>query len=207
MKTSFKAAATFAALGVAAALPSFAQSTYPPSDTFRMPYQKEFWTTGHVGVEVGRAKLDLSCPAGASCDDSANAGKIFAGGRFNNIFGGEISYLKTGDFERSGPGTTGNINLQAVNFGLLAGVPFGPSRNSSIFGKLGVLWGHTEAGNASQNGWGPSFGVGAAIGITRGWALRLDWDRYRFKLPSGGDRENIDTLMIGAQYTCGNPPR
>jgi len=170
-----------------------------------MPYQKDFWTTGHVGIEVGRSKLDLSCPAGASCDDSANAGKIFAGGRFNNTFGGEISYLKTGDFERSGAGVTGNINLQAVNFGLTAGVPFGPNKASSIFGKLGVLWGHTEAGNASQNGWGPSFGVGALIGINRNWGVRLDWDRYRFKLPSGGDRESIDSLMIGAQYTFGNP--
>ena len=35
---------------------------------------------------------------------------------------------------------------------------------------------------------------------------KADWDRYRFKLPAaGGDRENIDSLMIGAQYTFGNP--
>src|SRR5207244_7299587 len=133
---------------------------YPPSDSWRMPYQKDFWTTGHVGASFGRGKFDASCPSGASCDDSANAGKLFAGGRFNNIFGGELSYLKTGEFKRS----TGNVDMQAANFGLLAGIPFGVGMNSSIFGKLGVLWGHTEAGGASQNGWGPSFGLGANIG-------------------------------------------
>lgn len=201
---AFSKSAAVAALVMAFAAPSFGQSS---EAGLRMPYQKEFWTTGHLGASLGRGKFDLSCPAGATCDDTANVGKAFAGGRFNNTFGAEASYLKTGDFDRSGPGTTGNVNLQALNFGLLAGIPFGFGMNSSVFGKLGVLWGHTEAGNASQNGWGPSFGVGALIGVNRSWALRLDWDRWRFKLPggSGGDRENMDTLMVGVQYTLGNP--
>ncbi|MFN2643630.1 MAG: porin family protein [Burkholderiales bacterium] len=193
------------ALASLAASSALAQQT--TTDTgLRLPYQKEFWTTGHAGVQIGRSKLDVDCPAGASCDDKSNAFKVFAGGRFNNIFGGEVSYLNTGDFDRSGAGTNGSINTQALNFGLLAGVPFGPNRNSSIFGKLGVLWGHTEAGNLSQNGWGGSYGLGATIGVTRSWAVRLDWDRYRIKLPTGGgDRENVDSFLIGAQYTFGNP--
>jgi len=36
--------------------------------------------------------------------------------------------------------------------------------------------------------------------------MRLDWDRYRFKPPAGGgDRENIDMVTLGAQYTFGGP--
>jgi OOP family OmpA-OmpF porin len=191
-----------AALGALATAPCFAQT----DDTVRMPYQKEFWTTGHAGIEVGRSRLDIGCPTGATCDERANAFKLFAGGRFNNVFGGEVSYLQTNSFDFSGPGTGGNIKMRAVNFGLLAGVPFGANRNSSIFAKAGLLWGHTEIGNDSQNGWGPSYGLGATIGVTRGWAARLDWDRYRFKLPAGGgDRENIDSFLVGAQYTFGNP--
>ena len=202
MKHVLIAALSTAALG-AFASPAPAQ----PSDTsLTMPYQKEFWTTGHAGIELGRSKLDIGCPAGATCDERANAFKAFAGGRFNNVFGGEVSFLQTNNFDFSGPGTSGNLKMQAVNFGLLAGVPFGPSRNSSVFGKLGVLWGHTKVGSDSQNGWGGSYGLGATIGVTRDWAVRLDWDRYRFKLPGGGgDRENIDSLLIGAQYTFGNP--
>jgi hypothetical protein len=200
MKRSLIAALTVAAVASFASFASFAQSS--DSNTLQMPYQKQFWTTGHAGLQIGRSKLDIDCPPTATCDNTANAFKAFAGGRFNNIFGGEVSYLKTWDFDR----TTGNMNMQALNFGLLAGVPFGPSKNSSIFAKAGLLWGHTEAGNASQNGWGPSYGLGATIGVTRGWAVRLDWDRYRFKLPvAGSDRENVDSLFFGAQYTFGNP--
>jgi opacity protein-like surface antigen len=200
-----------AALTAACVSPSFGQSTQSTVTTneaggIRMPYQKDFWTTGHVGASVGRGKLDTSCPTGASCDDTATALKLHAGGRFSNVFGGELSYLQTEDFERSGGGVPGDVSLQAVNFGLLAGIPFGPGKNSSIFGKLGLLWGHAEAGASSQNGWGPSIGAGALIGVNRNWAVRLDWDRWRFKMPGGGgDRENIDTVMIGAQYTFGNP--
>ncbi|HUQ74025.1 MAG TPA: outer membrane beta-barrel protein [Burkholderiales bacterium] len=197
VKISALAVLALTATGVA--LPAAAQ----PSDGWRMPYQSGFWNTGHVGAEIGSAKLDVACPPGATCDNRTGAFKLFAGGKFNNTFGGELSYLKTQDFSRS---IGGELDMQAVNFSVLAGIPLG--MNTSVFGKLGALWGHTEFGGASQNGWGPSFGLGAQIGITRGWAARLDWDRYRFKLPAGGgDRENIDTFMVGAQYTFGNPPR
>jgi len=193
------------ALSLAAAgfaVPTVAQPTdTTTSNTWQMPYQSQFWTTGHAGLAFGRAKSDIPCPAGGSCDDKTNAFKVFAGGRFNNTVGGEVTYLKTGEFARS-PG--GDIDMQALNFGLLAGIPL--PHNSSIFGKLGVLWGHTEAASASQNGWGPSVGIGGMLGLTRNVALRLDWDRYRFKLPGGGgDRENIDMVTLGAQYTFGGP--
>ena len=207
MKASSIASVSLAALAAAAAPPLFAQATYPPQDSYRMPYQKDFWTTGHAGISLGRSKLDESCPAGFSCDNKANAWKAYVGGRFNNTFGGEITYLKTSDFTRGGGGT----NMRALNFGLLAGIPFGLGMNSSIFGKLGVLWGHTEVTGAALmptgdvNGWGPSVGLGAMIGVTRDWAVRLDWDRYRFKMPGGSGRDNVDSLMIGAQYTFGNP--
>jgi OOP family OmpA-OmpF porin len=185
----------------AVAVPAAAQPT-DTTNSLRMPYQSDFWTTGHVGAAFGRARSDIPCPPGGSCDENTNAFKVFAGGRFNNTFGGEVTYLKTGEFARS-PG--GDVDMQALNFGLLAGIPL--PHNSSVFAKAGVLWGHTEAGGGtSQNGWGPSFGLGGMIGLTRNVALRLDWDRWRFKLPGGGgDRENIDTLMLGAQFTFGGP--
>jgi OOP family OmpA-OmpF porin len=193
-------------LTAAVAAPAAAQNTAQPADTntsnsLQMPYQSSFWSTGHVGAAFGRGRSDIPCPAGGSCDSNTNAFKVFGGGRFNNTIGGEVTYLKTGEFARS-PG--GDIDMQALNFGLLAGIPL--PRNSTIFGKLGVSWGHTEAAGSSQNGWGPSIGAGAMIGLTRSFALRADWDRWRFKLPGGGgDRENIDTFMLGAQYTFGGP--
>ena len=116
--------AVAAALAAAFVSPSFGQSTQSTVITneeggMRMPYQKDFWTTGHVGASVGRGKLDTSCPTGASCDDTATALKLQAGGRFNNIFGGEVSYLQTDDFERSSGGVSGDVSLQAVSEALV----------------------------------------------------------------------------------------
>jgi outer membrane protein W len=37
----------------------------------------------------------------------------------------------------------------------------------------------------TADGWGPRFGIGLDAGITQNWAIRLDADRYRFKMPGG----------------------
>lgn len=187
-----------AVIALGAAVPALSQ----PADSWRMPYERDFWGTGHIGAQIGQTRSEFPCPSGG-CEDNTTAVKVFGGGKFNNTFGGEISYFRTQDFDRP---VGGDISVYVLNFGLLAGIPLGT--NSSVFGKLGLMYGHTEIGSESQNGWGPSYGLGAQIGVTRGWAVRLDWDRYRFKLPGGGgDRENIDAFMIGAQYTFGNPRR
>ena len=177
-------------LGIALALPAAAQDAF----------------YGHVGASYGRARLDADCPGIAlDCDRTQNAWKVFAGSRFNKWFGGELSYLRADNFKRGG----GDTDVQLVNVGLLAGIPFG--LNSSLFLKGGVLWGHTEQTGlalgpdaGSQNGWGPSYGVGAQIGVTKGWALRIDADRYRPKFAGSTGRENLDTVMLGVQYTFGN---
>ena len=161
---------------------------------------------GSVGASYGRARLGSDCPGVAlECDRTQNAWKVFAGSRLNKWFGGEISYLRADNFKRGG----GDTDVQLVNLGLLAGIPFG--LNSALFAKGGILWSHTEAtgpalgGDAgSQNGWGPSYGVGAQIGVTKDWALRIDADRYRPKFPGNTGRENLDTVMLGVQYTFGN---
>ncbi|OAI50658.1 hypothetical protein AYO46_09665 [Betaproteobacteria bacterium SCGC AG-212-J23] len=160
---------------------------------------------GHVGASYGRARLDADCPGVAlECERKQNVGKVFAGSRFNKWIGGELSYLRADNFKRGG----GDTDVQLVNLGLLAGIPFG--RNSAVFLKGGALWGHTEATGpalgldaGSQNGWGPSYGVGAQLGVMRGFAVRLDVDRYRPKFPGGAGRANLDTIMLGIQYSFG----
>jgi len=84
------------------------------------------------------------------------------------------------------------VLFRSLNFGLLAGIPL--PRNSTIFGKLGVSWGHTEAAGSSQNGWGPSVGAGAMIGLTRSLAPRADWGRGGFKLPRGRSPRGVAPL-------------
>jgi len=166
------------------------------------PHQSGFW--GHVGASTGVSRFDGSCIGGTACDRRDQALRIFAGGRFNNTIGGEVAWLNLGEFTRGG----GETDSQALDLAATAGFPLGA--NSSVFGKLGAVYARSEVtgspvGTAAglrtgkEDGWGPRFGIGAQVGLSRNWALRADWDRYRIKLP--GERETVDTFLVGAQYT------
>lgn len=195
------AAFGLAALGLAASGIASAQTATPATatDTWRMPYQSGFW--GHAGLSIGRGELDAPCFSGTSCDLKDNrAVRAYAGGRFNNAVGLEVGALNFGDYERGGGRTDG----WGIDLALVAGVPIGA--NSAVFGKLGAVYARSEVtGNAAglqtgkERGWGGRYGIGGQIGLTPQWALRVDWDRYRLPLPGG--KEDLDTFMLGAQYT------
>jgi opacity protein-like surface antigen len=194
---------SIAALGLGSSSIAFSQQTNPPParDSFTMPYQSGFW--GHAGLSVGRAKLHANCPAGATCDLRDNSSwRIFGGGKFNNTFGAEVGLMDLGDFERGG----GHTTARGLDLTLVAGFPLPVGQNTSIFGKLGTSYIRTNvSGGAAglstgrESGWGPRVGIGAQLGITQNWAVRLDADRYRVQFP--GSNQNIDTYMIGAQYS------
>ena len=191
--------ATQAALltAVCAALPGLALAQAGSGLT--MPYERGFW--GHAGISLGKSELDASCPTGFRCDDNDTTWRVFGGGRFNNAIGGEVGYVNFGDFTRGG----GETDSHGVDFSLVAGVPFGANRNWSVFGKLGLAYTWTDIDGVpplrtgKSEGWSPKFGVGLQVGLSENWAIRADVDRYRIRLPEG--REDVDTFMLGAQYT------
>lgn len=209
MKSLSLTSAAIAALGLGIAAPSLAQS--PPqttapqttdpqtTDTWRMPYERGFW--GHVGISFGQSKLDdVTCTPGLRCDDKDQAFKLYAGGRFNNIFGLEFGVLNIGKFFANG----GEADGWGADAALIAGIPIGA--NSAIFGKAGVIYARTEISatapvitEGKERGWGGRWGVGAQLGLTKDWALRADFDRYR--LPFPGDHRDLETMMLGVQYT------
>jgi hypothetical protein len=166
-------------------------------DDWRMPYQSGFW--GTAGLSVGQSELDASCPAGFQCDDKDQAFRLHFGGRFNNAIGLELGLLHIGRFQRGG----GESDGYGIDAALVAGVPIGA--NSAIFGKLGAIYARTDmdgpafAETGSERGWGGRYGIGGQIGLTPQWALRADWDRYRLKFRDG--KEDLDTVMLGVQYT------
>jgi OmpA-OmpF porin, OOP family len=198
-------AVAIAALGLAASGIASAQTatSSTTTDTWRMPYQSGFW--GHAGASFGQSKFKDGCIAGFACDDKDQAFRLYAGGRFNNAVGLEAGLLNMGKFQRGGGETDG----WGLDLALIAGVPIGA--NSAIFGKLGAIYGRTEVeGTAAslnrgkERGFGPRYGIGGQVGLTPQWAVRADWDRFRMPLPGG--KEDIDTLMLGVQYTF-RPPR
>jgi len=166
-----------------------------------MPYQQNFW--GYVGGNVGESKYNLGCPTGNCGDKKDTTYKIYAGGKFNNALGLEIGYIDMGEPDF---GSNSQISARGLNFSGVFGFPIGT--NSSVFAKLGGLWGRTKltapaAVNVSTgktDGWGWSGGLGALIGFTPQWGMRLDIDRYQFKFASAG-HDTVDTATIGLQYS------
>jgi OOP family OmpA-OmpF porin len=199
MKSLSLTSAAIVALGLGIAAPSFAQSQPQTTDTWRMPYERGFW--GHAGISFGQTKLDdLGCTTGSPCDDKDQAFKLYAGGRFSNIFGLEVGVLNIGKYASNG----GEADGWGADAALLAGIPIGA--NSAIFGKLGVIYARTELStttptvtNGKERGFGGRWGVGAQLGLTKEWALRADFDRYRMPFP--GDHRDLETMMVGVQYT------
>jgi OmpA-OmpF porin, OOP family len=195
---------TLVALGLALTAPALAQQTTPPqttttTETWRMPYEKGFW--GHAGISFGQSKLDdLQCTPGLPCEDKDQAFKVYAGGRFSNIFGLEVGALNIGKYQANG----GEADGWGADIALIAGLPIGA--NSAIFAKLGTIYARTEvasdvpgAPSGKERGFGFRYGVGGQLGLTKVWALRADYDRYDVAFP--GDHRDLETLMLGVQYT------
>ena len=186
------------AVALALAAPAFAQQQ-PPADTWRMPHERGFW--GHAGISFGQSKFDLTCPSGFSCDDKDQFFKLYAGGRFNNAIGLEVGAMNFGKFAAGG----GEFDGWGADAAIVAGIPIGA--NSSVFAKLGVVYARTEVSadpasgivTGKERGFGGRWGLGAQVGLTKEWALRADFDRYRVPLP--GDHEDVEALTLGVQYT------
>lgn len=194
---------TTAALAVATMVIAFSgAASAQQADSWRMPYQSGFW--GHAGASIGQSKLDNGCFGSFACDDKDQAFRLYGGGRFNNALGLEVGLMNMGKFDRGGGRTDG----WGLDLALVAGVPIGA--NSAIFGKIGAIYARTEVDGSDaaraqgfrtgkERGWGGRYGIGGQLGLTPQWALRADWDRYR--MPLIGGKEDVDTLMLGVQYT------
>jgi hypothetical protein len=197
MKKQIKTTAALVALALGAGLPAAATAQQEAGTGWTMPYERGFW--GHAGLSAGGAELDAECISGFPCDKSDQAFRAFVGGRFNNAVGAELGYIRFGDFRRGG----GETDAEAFDLALIAGIPF--ANNWSVFGKLGGVYSEVDVTgpgliNGNEKDWGWRAGVGVQMGLTENWAVRADLDRFRLRMPGGG-RENVDTLLIGAQYT------
>ena len=181
---------TLAAAAMVAS-PAFAQSIFDNQRTDR--------TFGHVGVSAGQSKFRTDCSSFFECDKKDTAWKVYAGGSVNDILGFEAGYTDFGKIRANG----GDTKAWAGNLSLVAGIPIGD--RASVFAKGGGVYGRTDVHASTQalvehgdhTGWGYTWGVGGALGITRNVQVRLDWDRY--KLDFAGGRRDVDLLSAGVQ--------
>src|SRR5262245_34656900 len=120
---------TVAAIALLAAVPSvsMAQSTMD-SMTKAMTGPDSGWL---VGGTIGQSKINVDCPAGASCDDTDTAFRIFGGYNFNRNFGVELGYADLGKVTFGALGLSGDV--KATVWDLLAVGTLPLSNNFSIY--------------------------------------------------------------------------
>lgn len=155
-------------------------------------------TSMYVGASVGRTDYDVACLGPFTCDSKSTGVKLFAGGKLNEMFGAELSYIHMGQADLGGGGDS---RAHGINASLIAGFPVGQA--FTVNGKIGTTYGWTRVagpavfGGRRDDGFGLSYGAGLSFNVSRNLDLRLDWDRYGFDF-RGND--HVDMLSVGVQY-------
>jgi len=81
------------------------------------------------------------------------------------------------------------------------------SQSVRLFGKLGVTYVRTTiSANAGSNeivgdddGFGPSYALGASYDLSRATSLLVEWDRHDMHF-AGRGRESIDAVNLGVKF-------
>jgi opacity protein-like surface antigen len=189
-KTFASSAAAFAVLA-AAASPAFAQSIFDPMPSGPRNY---------IGISGGQSEFRTECSSLFSCDKKDTAWKAYMGSGVNDVLGAELGYTDFGKINVNG----GDTKAWAATLALTAGVPIGD--RFKIFAKGGGLYGHTDVtappstlfDSGHKSGWGYTYGVGAALGITQTVQVRLDWDRHNMDFVGGS--KDVDMYSAGVQF-------
>ena len=165
----------------------------------------------YVGGALGQASYrevcrDFDTLVGVSgafgcSSEQATAGKVFAGWRFHRFLAAELSYIDYGEAKATstiaGAAVTATSAVKAAGISALGMLPLGES--FWVFGRLGLLQTHTSSKSqgavAASSDHGETelhVGIGAMFQISRGWALRAEYERV--------NDSRIDLSSVGVLY-------
>lgn len=123
--------------------------------------------------------------------DNRSSWKVYAGGRFNEVFGLEAGYV---DFRDA---ADGDFRLSADGYSIAATIGTPVSSGVRLYGKLGQLYWEGEAGvgpiTTDFDGEDSFYGVGAHFGDARGLGVRVEYERYTL------DETDIDMPSVALQ--------
>jgi OmpA-OmpF porin, OOP family len=179
---------------------AFAQTQDGPGDTTRsfLPGKGRV----SVGLSLGRSRYSAPCGATSlNCDSSDNSVRIYAGTMPGNFWGVELGYIDMGRISRGGGSTT----AQGLTMSLVGKAPVWQSL--AVFGKVGTTYGRTETSallgsgvnNATERGFGLSYGAGVSYDFTPRLSATLGWDSHDFHF-AGSGRDPVRSTSLGLQY-------
>jgi len=164
-----------------------------------------------LGASGGIAKVRDGCPGvtvpGSTCDDSDTAWRVFGGYQFNSYFGYELGYADLGEVTQSVAGVgSATFETKAVDMALVLTLPIDPQL--ALYGKWGIFYWELDrtitgvgAGTTEATGTDITYGFGIKYSLTRNFALRMEWQRYR----DVGDAattgtSNVDVASLGIAF-------
>jgi OOP family OmpA-OmpF porin len=152
---------------------------------------------GYVGAGIGQSSYDINCTPGLACDDSDTGFKVFTGGKFSRYLGVEGAYVNLGKANANGGGS----KAQGIELSLVGTLPIGDM--FSVDAKVGGIYGWTDSsttvpgvGSGDRHGLNGSYGAGVQLDVARNWAVRGDWDHYRFDYADRNDDVQLYSLNV-----------
>jgi OOP family OmpA-OmpF porin len=155
-----------------------------------------------VGASIGQSKIKLDCPAGASCDNTDTALRVFGGYDFNKNFGAELGYADLGKVTVSALGLSGDVKATAWDVMAVGRLPLAGDK-FALYGKLGWYFadskGSGSIGGGSESNNDFTYALGGQYNLNKNLGIRAEWQQYK---SVGGDSSNgnVDVMSIGVAY-------
>ena len=164
----------------------------------------------YVGGTVGQSKWNDDCKTVTKCDTNSTTYKLIGGYNFDKNFAFETTVFSLGKISASAPigNAVGSAELKASGIDFAGVLKHDFTEEFGGFAKLGVARTTTTAkGTVSNLGsvstdttsTQPVAALGLTYKISKDLALRGEFETRRIKL--GGEKENVNTFSIGAQYS------
>jgi OmpA-OmpF porin, OOP family len=153
----------------------------------------------YAGATFGQAHWRSGCLATSpSCDDTDRALRVFGGYQVNRMLAAEIGFHNLG----KATGSTAAIKGNAWEAVAVAAWPI--TGGLGVYGKLGLFRGNVEGSGAllpnKETNYGPTFGIGAQLDVSRNLALRGEWQSYPKLGGSTLPKTDINVMSAGALW-------
>lgn len=179
-------------------------------------YQRQNWGVSPQAHLYGGASLGLS-NQGAFDDGITPGGKVYAGMKFNRMFGAELGYMSLGEAEtvtKDSPGgrldadlTSDMDAIYAVGVGYLPVAP-----RMELLGKAGVAhWSQdsskdvkdiSEKTTTNDSGLSPLLGLGAQYRVGPNMHIRGEWEHAFGTGTEDTDFETgVDLMSVGVTFS------
>ena len=152
----------------------------------------------YLGATAGQGHWRSMCQNAPTCDDTNTTLSVFGGYRFNKMLSAELGFRNYGMVHAS----TASVKGKGWEVDGIAAWPI--LEHLAIYGKLGVFRGVVKGDGTLSGGkesnYGPTYGVGLQLEISKNISLRGEWQAYPGLGGSTLPKGDLDTLSVGALW-------